>query len=171
MDKLLGITAATVSGDLTGGQLPPLVWLSVFETGDATVDREHHELLDDVNNLSRSLAEGKDWQLVVSLSKQLCDEAFAHFRDERAVLERVKYGKLAAHEREHRHIEKELKKILATIDGVARPSRAEVEAVFYLRSLLVHHFFRFDIAYKAHLSGAPSKGSRSRRTEGKSVEP
>jgi len=169
MDKR-GITAATVSGDLTGGELPPLVWLSVFETGDATVDREHHELLDDINTLSRCLAEGKDWQLVVSLSKQLRDEAFAHFRDERAVLERVKYGKLADHEREHRRIEKELNKVLATI-GVAQPSRAEVEAVLYLRSLLVHHFFRFDIAYKAHLLGAPGKGSRSRRTQGRSVEP
>src|SRR5262249_19674834 len=88
----------------------------------------------------------------------------------RAVLERVKYGKLADHEREHRRIEKELNKVLATI-GVAQPSRAEVEAVLYLRSLLVHHFFRFDIAYKAHLLGAPGQGSRSRRTQGTSVEP
>jgi hemerythrin-like metal-binding protein len=170
MDKL-GITAATVSGALTGGELPPLVWLSVFETGNATVDREHHQLLDDINNLSRCLAEGKDWKLVVSLSKQLCDESFAHFRDERAVLEQSKYGKLAAHLREHRHIEKELNKALATIDGVTRPSRAEVEAVLYLRSLLVHHFFRFDIAYKAHLLGASSKGSQSRSTQASSEEP
>ena len=159
-----------MSVESPGGELPPLVWLSAFETGDATVDREHLELLDDINSLSRCLAEGKDWKLVVTMSKKLRDECFAHFRDERTVLERSKYPNLAAHEKEHRYIEKQLDDVIATIDAVIRPSRAEVEAVLYLRSLLVHHFFRFDIAYKAHLLGASSKGSRSRRTPAKSVQ-
>jgi hemerythrin-like metal-binding protein len=161
---------ATMSVDSPGGELLPLVWLSAFETGDATVDREHRELLDDINSLSRCLAEGKDWQLVVTISKQLRDECLAHFRNERAVLERSKFPKLAAHEKEHRYIEKQLDDIIASLDGVIRPSRGEVEAVLYLRSLLLHHFFRFDIAYKAHLLGAPSTGSRPRSTRTKNAE-
>ena len=160
----------TMAADTPAAKLPPLVWASAFESGDAKVDREHRELLADINNLSRCLAEGKDWPGIVAMSRKLRDKCFAHFRDEQTVLERSKYRRLAAHAREHRHIEKQLDDVLACIGGTARPYRAEVEAVLYLRSLLVHHFFRFDIAYKAHLLGASSKGSRSRRTPTKSVQ-
>ena len=51
--------------------------------------------------------------------------------DERSVLQSSKYGKLAAHERQHRYIEQQLDDVLACIGGVTRPSRAEVEAVLF----------------------------------------
>jgi hemerythrin len=108
------------------------------------------------------LAEGRKWSQIVARSKRLRDKCFAHFLDEEAILERSKYKKLVAHAGDHRSIEKQLDDILASISRVARPSRAQVEALRYFRSMLVHHFFRYDIAYKAHLMRTRSKGSRSR---------
>jgi hemerythrin-like metal-binding protein len=148
--------------DAPAEELPALVWASAFEIGNAKVDGEHRELLVDINNLSRFLAEGREWSQVVTLGKQLRDKCFAHFRDEQAVLKRSRYAKLAAHEREHRNIERQLDDVIACVGGATRPSRAEVEAVLYLRSMLIHHFFRYDIAYKSHVLHARSKGSRSR---------
>jgi hemerythrin-like metal-binding protein len=139
-----------------------LVWVGAFETGNAKVDSEHHELLNDLNNLSNCLVEGRKWPQIVRMSKKLRDKCFAHFRDERVALERSEYAKLATHERQHRYIEQQLDDILACIDGVARPSRAEIEAVLYLRSMLIHHFFRYDIAFKSHLLHARNKDSPSR---------
>jgi hemerythrin len=81
--------------------IPALVWVTAFETGDAKVDRE---LLVDINELSRCLAEGRNWSQIVRISRLLRDKCFAHFRDERAVLQNSKYSKLAAHERQHRYI-------------------------------------------------------------------
>ncbi len=134
-------------------ELPPLVWLSVFDTGNTKLDGEHRQLLADINDLTRLLCENREWSEVVALSRQLRDECFAHFIDEEAVLVRSKYRKLGAHAREHRYIEKQLDDVLICISGVAQPCRAEIEAVLYLRSTLVHHFFRYDIAYKALLPG------------------
>jgi len=145
------MTDATVPAAAPAEELPPLVWASAFETGNAKLDGEHRELLVDINNLTRLLSEGREWWQIVTLSKELRDKCVDHFLDEQVVLERSKYTKLAAHLREHRYIEKQLDDILACISAVARPSRAEVEAVLYLRSILIHHFFRYDIAYKSHL--------------------
>jgi hemerythrin-like metal-binding protein len=143
--------------------LTPLVWASAFETGDVKVDDAHRELLVDINNLTRLLAEGGEWAQIVVMSRRLCHKCFAHFRDEEAVLERSKYRKRVAHAGEHRYIEKQIVDVLAHISGIARPSRAEVEAVIYLRSMLIHHFFRYDIAYKSHLLQTRSTGSPSRQ--------
>jgi hemerythrin len=147
--------------DVSAEELPPLAWARAFETGNAKVDDEHRELLIDINKLSRFLNEGRDWSRIVMMSKRLRDKCLAHFRDEQAVLKRSKYRKLAVHQRQHRCIEQQLEDVLACIGGVARPSRAEVEAVFHLRSMLIHHFFRYDIAHKSHLLHVRSKGSRS----------
>jgi hemerythrin-like metal-binding protein len=126
------------------------------------VDGEHRELLVGINELSHCLAEGRKWSKIVGISKRLRDKCFAHFRDERAVLQTPRYGKLAAHERQHRYIEQQLDDVLDCIGSVTRPSRAEVEGVLFLRSMLIHHFFRYDLAYKSHLQRVRIKGSRPR---------
>jgi hemerythrin-like metal-binding protein len=153
---------ATTPGDVPAEARLALVWVSLFETGNAKVDREHRELLIDINNLSNCLVEGRKWPQIVRMSKKLRETCFAHFRDERVVLERSKYVKLATHERQHRYIEQQLDNVLAYIDGVARPSRAEIEAVLYLHSMLIRHFLRYDIAFKSRVLHARNKDSPSR---------
>ena len=143
-------------------ELPALVWLGAFETGNAKIDGEHRKLLADMNDLSTCLTEGREWWRIVGASKQLCDKCVAHFRNERKVLKESRYRKLAAHEIQHRYIEQQLVDVIACIDAVARPSRAEVEAILYLRSMLIHHFFRYDLAFKLHLLHAHTKTSPSR---------
>jgi len=148
--------------DMPVEELPALVWLGVFETGNAKVDGEHQELLGDMNDLSRCLTEGREWSRIVGASKQLRDKCVAHFRNEREVLRESRYRKLAAHEKQHRYIEQQIDDVIACIDAVARPLRAEVEAILYLRSMLIHHFFRYDLAFKSHLLQAHTKTSTSR---------
>jgi hemerythrin len=149
--------------DTPAAELAELVWASAFETGDAKVDGQHRELAVDLNNLSHCLTEGKGWPHIVTMTKQLRDKCFAHFRDEETLLARSRFEKLAAHERDHRYIEKQLDDVLACIGSATRPSPAHIEAVLYLRSMLIHHFFRFDIAYKAHLLRPRRKGSQLKR--------
>src|SRR5262245_47678034 len=122
---------ATMPQDMPVEELPALVWLGVFETGNAKVDGEHQELLADMNDLSRCLTEGREWSRM-GASKQLRDKCVAHFRNEREVLRESRYRKLAAHEKQHRYIEQQIDDVIACIDAVARPLRAEVEAILYL---------------------------------------
>jgi len=141
-----------MTADWAGLKFSPLVWASAFETGDPEIDEEHQELLRDLNDLSELLALGQEWSLVVDKSQRLRDKCFEHFQDEEVVLEEAAYEGLECHKIEHRVIEQQLDGILSFIASVALPSRAATEAVLLLRSILVNHFFRYDISYKKHLS-------------------
>jgi hemerythrin-like metal-binding protein len=132
-------------------ELSPLVWASAFETGHSEIDSEHRDLLLGINDLSELLARGEGWPPVVDRSRRLRDSCFKHFCDEERTLAKAKYQKLRLHKLEHRSIERQLDNILAFIESAASPSRAEIEAVLLLRAILVNHFFRFDIEYRAHL--------------------
>jgi hemerythrin len=116
---------ATMPQHMRVEELPALVWLGAFETGNAKIDGEHRELLADMNDLSTCLTEGREWWRIVGASKQLRDKCVAHFRNERKVLKESGYRNLAAHEKQHRYVEQQLDDVIACIDAVARPSRAE----------------------------------------------
>ena len=132
-------------------KLSPLVWASAFDTADPDIDSEHRQLLVDINRLSQLLAEGAAWVLVVRRSQKLLDRCLVHFAHEEEVLEGAKYDKLALHKKEHGIVKQQLEDILAHLAETEVPSRVELEAVLLLRSILVNHFFRYDITYKAHL--------------------
>jgi len=140
-----------MTADAAATELSALVWASAFETGNPEIDREHRDLLLDINDLSELLARGEGWRPVVDRSRKLRDSCFRHFCDEERTFAKTKYQKLRLHKMEHRSIEQQLDTILAFIEGVKHPSRVEIEAVLLLRAILVNHFFRFDIEYKAHL--------------------
>jgi hemerythrin-like metal-binding protein len=145
-------TEALMTGYAALTKLSPLVWASAFETADPDIDSEHRQLLVDINRLSQLLAEGAAWMLVVRRTQKLRDRCLVHFAHEEEVLEGAKYDMLALHKKEHGIVKQQLDDILAHLAATEVPSRAELEAVLLLRSILVNHFFRYDISYRAHLA-------------------
>ena len=140
-----------MTSDATDPKFSPLVWLSEFETGHPDIDDAHRQLLADINALSDLLARGPEWPQVLGKSRQLRDRCFKHFEEEEEVLKNASYDKLATHRKEHLLVKRQLDEILVQISKAKIPSRVEVEAVQLLRSILVNHFFRYDILYKVHL--------------------
>lgn len=132
-------------------KLGPLVWVPNFEVGASHIDDQHRVLLGDINELTKLLADERSWSDVIKVCRKLHDECVAHFRDENALLQGTGYDKLATHLQEHRRIEELITVLLEVIENVSEPSRREVEAALFMRSLLVDHFFRHDIAYKSHV--------------------
>lgn len=140
-----------MTGDTAVTTLQPLVWLAEFDTGYPVLDDDHRQLLIDINALSDLLLRNATWLQILDKSRQLRDECFEHFDKEEDLLEEVSYEKLAAHRKEHLIVRRQLDDILAQLGKVAVPSPVEREAVLLLRAILVNHFFRYDILYKAHL--------------------
>ena len=140
-----------MTSDTPGSKFLPLVWLSEFETGHPDIDDAHRQLLADINALSDLLARGPEWPQVLGKSQQLRVRCFKHFDEEEEVLENASYDNLATHRKEHLMVKRQLDEILVQISKVKIPSRTEIEAVLLLRSILVNHFFRYDILYKVHL--------------------
>jgi hemerythrin-like metal-binding protein len=140
-----------MTSDAAVSTLSPLVWLAEFETGCPSIDDEHRQLLVDINALSDLLVQGAGWLQVLDKSRQLRDKCFEHFDEEEEILENASYDKLAAHKKEHLIVRRQLDDILGRLGKVAVLSLVEFEAVLLLRSILVNHFFRYDILFKAHL--------------------
>ena len=140
-----------MTSDAADSRFTPLVWLSEFETGHPDIDDAHQQLLADINALSDLLTRGPEWPQILGKSQQLRDRCFKHFEEEEEVLENASYDKLATHRKEHLLVKRQLDEILVQISKAKIPSRVEVEAVQLLRSILVNHFFRYDILYKVHL--------------------
>jgi hemerythrin len=145
-------------------QLSPLVWLSVFETGEEVPDRQHRKLMADINNLTELLFEGRRWSSIVVKSKELHEDSLEHFRAEEEMLKRIGYALLPQHRTIHRELARQLDNIAGHLARITQASQADIESALYLRSMLVDHFFRQDFAYKAHvLEARESRGGNQRR--------
>lgn len=143
-----------MSGDNDPRKLVPLVWVPIFEFGVPDIDDEHRALLVDINELTRLLANEPSWPDVAKICRKLYDECVSHFRDEHALLQQTRFGHIAAHLEEHRRTELLLSILIEAIESVTEPSRQHVEMALFVRSMLVDHFFRYDIGYKSHVMNA-----------------
>jgi hemerythrin len=131
--------------------LSPLGWLPAFAVGEERLDREHRKLMRDINELTDLIFEGPSWPSVVAKCEVLRRETIKHFKTEEEVLERTAYPKIAPHRSVHRHLRRQLDDLVGHLVSVQHASRTDIEAALYLRSMLIDHFFRKDIAYKSHI--------------------
>jgi hemerythrin-like metal-binding protein len=131
--------------------LSPLVWVPVFGVDEESLDRQHRKLMLDLNELTALLAEGRPWSSVVAKSEELQRDSVAHFEAEEEMLKKTAYPRLPQHRADHGHLVRQLRDIVGHLAEVRRPARRDVEATLYLRSMLIDHFFRKDIAYRSHV--------------------
>jgi hemerythrin-like metal-binding protein len=134
--------------------LAPLVWLSSFAIDEETLDRQHRKLMADINELTDLLFEGWPWSSVAAKSQELKEDSFEHFKTEEEILKKTAYPQFSQHCALHREIERQLDEIIRQLVLVHRASRGDIEAALYLRSMLIDHFFRRDLAYKSHVMKA-----------------
>jgi hemerythrin-like metal-binding protein len=131
--------------------MSPLGWLPALAVGEERLDREHRALMRDINELTDLLFESPSWSSVVAKCEKLREDTIEHFKTEEEVLERTAYPQFARHRSIHRHLRQQLDELIGHIVRVPRASRTEIEAAIHLRSMLIDHFFRKDIAYKSHV--------------------
>jgi hemerythrin-like metal-binding protein len=137
--------------------LSPLMWLPTFAIGEEDIDRQHSELMVQINELTDLLFDGCSWSSIVAKSEELREESIEHFKMEEELLKKAKYALFNRHQADHRHLVAQLDDIVEHLTGLRRASRAGIEAALYLRSMLVDHFFRKDIAYKSHVLASRGK--------------
>lgn len=131
--------------------LEPLPWLPVLETGNATVDREHRQLIEDANAVHALVGAGGSWGELVETARLMRDRCVEHFATEDAVLKATRYPDYTRHIRAHRRILTEIDTIIADMESAAAPTRLHWELALSLRGILVDHLLRDDLRYKSHL--------------------
>ena len=91
-----------------------LDWRDEFTVGEATIDEQHHELLDHMNRLGRQVTQG-DRTGIDEIMDFIGNYAHFHFETEEAMMRETRYPLMAAHVREHRSFVERYQRLAADI--------------------------------------------------------
>ena len=87
------------------------VWKSTYETGDATVDKQHRIIFDAANAFYAAVRKGKEDAILNEAFDLLLHYVNTHFSDEEDFYERIGCTVLDKHKIEHQLMTNELREI------------------------------------------------------------
>lgn len=129
------------SGEKVAARFLRLVWHGIYESGHATIDREHQALFDQANSLlAMMLAECPPAE-VSAMVDAFIREIALHFSNEEAIIATAGYADVGAHAQVHRELLAEAVRLADRF----RAGALEVDQLF--------HFLAHDVVAK-HLLGA-----------------
>jgi hemerythrin len=92
------------------------VWNDKLDTGDPTLDHEHHLQIALVSALAEAIEQGRPW-MARRLVDQLAGYSAAHFTSEELLMEAAHYQRLATHREEHRELLAHIDEIRSLLGG------------------------------------------------------
>lgn len=126
-------------------------WTKELETGNPTIDRQHKQLIEAINNLLDACAKGKGRDSLAPTAKFLQDYTTKHFADEERLQRESGYPDYVNHRRYH----EEFKKVVADIVGQLKKEGPTIVLVGKVnRSIggwLLNHIKRQDVKVAAHI--------------------
>jgi hemerythrin-like metal-binding protein len=131
-------------------------WREDYETGDATIDAQHRELIKLSNLLMDAAGKGRTRDILKDAFKALFRYTQKHFREEEAFWEKSGLPTLDEHRRMHRELVAELEKLWSdeTLDFV-ETSGGELTA--WVTNRLIIHMKRADRKAVQEVSGSRKK--------------
>ncbi len=150
--------------------MQPFYWNRNFEIGIASVDQQHHMLVDLVNNLAEAAAGGAHLPEVRKLTAALMDYAVQHFTEEEELLDRspLPEADKVAHLAAHRAFVERVQGLTSRED-LLQPEI--IQAVFdFLTTWLVSHILRLDRKLAQSLQLVPDEEPRPGGLEVSPVE-
>lgn len=135
--------------------MPLIVWKDIYETGIVALDKEHQELVKQINQLGEAIREKRGEELIEEVLAGLVEYTENHFRNEEKLLQEYDFPDLAAHQQIHQDLRdrvQEMKaKSIAGTEGLAQ------ELYKFLRGWLLGHIVDVDKKYGTYLE---SRGGR-----------
>jgi hemerythrin len=96
-------------------------------TGNATIDGQHRELIDKINNLLDAIETHKDKSVAVSTLDFLNDYVEYHFGEEEKLQREAGYPGIEDHIKQHNALRKTVADLTARLEDEEGPSNAFVE--------------------------------------------
>lgn len=125
----------------------PIEWTDEMTIGIATVDKQHHYLVDTLQNANERLLKDHDGALLSQVAKDLLSYAIMHFETEEELMQRYGY-EAARPEEAHTHIEqhREFSRRVVAISDQVREGRevSRVEVLEFLNNWLRDHVLGVD---------------------------
>lgn len=126
-------------------------WKKEWETGNATIDSQHKELIKAINDLLEACAVGRGRNQIKNTSKFLLDYTKTHFSDEQKLQLKYGYPDYANHKKYHdtfvqvvKDINDELEKEGPTLVLVGKINTA-------IAGWLINHITKEDVKVAKHI--------------------
>ncbi len=95
-----------------------VVWKAFYSVGDSSLDAEHSQVIEVINDLYAAMDEGEDYAAVKPLLDRLVRYTNEHFRDEERVMQEHDYPGFAEHKALHDRMRKRTADLRAFADLV-----------------------------------------------------
>lgn len=135
--------------------MPLIAWKQIYETGIVTLDKEHQDLVKQINQLCEAIRDKRGDELLGEVLSMLEDYTEKHFRHEEKLMQEYGYPGLAEHRAIHQSLRDEVLKIKA--HSAAGTEGLAQELYKLLRNWLLKHIVEVDKKYGAYLE---SRGGR-----------
>ncbi len=122
--------------------MPYFNWQPEFETGVASVDQQHKNLVEMVNRLHDAVDQGLDQATIQSTLNKLVDYTQTHFADEEALMAEVDDLDTTAHIRQHQLFVNELTDMMIRYGETGALTGEQLTA--FLKGWLQEHFLHDD---------------------------
>jgi hemerythrin-like metal-binding protein len=117
-------------------------WRNEFIIGVPRIDAQHHSLVDLLQELQESAAEGEHTPAVGKAIKTLVEYTRTHFRDEEALMEQIGFAGLEKHAALHKQLLGEVVTILQTLK--AGKDYTVMDLIKFLNHWVIDHILRED---------------------------
>jgi hemerythrin-like metal-binding protein len=125
----------------------PIEWEESMATGIAAIDKQHHFLVDTLQQANEELLGDHDGELLMEISRNLLSYAITHFDTEEALMQRYSYEEVFPEEaRKHITQHREFSRQVVAVCDQLREGRevSSVEVLKFLNHWLRDHVLGID---------------------------
>ncbi len=129
-----------------------MLWKDDYETGIATIDRQHKTLVGMTTILEEATKAYEEMtQETGEILKDLVDYVKVHFRDEEEVMKKISFPEYSRHVELHKELVNEVRDILLVLKNGGRINNAEL--LVFLQKWLLEHIIIEDKKIGQYLFG------------------
>lgn len=126
-------------------------WKDEFSVGIASVDLEHRDLIDLINDLHAVMGEGGGFERIVASLGEIYAQISAHFALEEKFMRDTRYAGYPAHKTDHEALLDELRDIMDRVEDDGRYDEERLSGE--LGRWFTEHFRTHDAALHHHVHG------------------
>ncbi len=100
--------------------IPYVIWKDFYSVGDPSIDAQHRQILDAINELYEAMRQGEDRMALKPITDRLIQYTLAHFEREEHVMQEHAYPDFVPHKALHDKIRQntiDLRKHLGLVTG------------------------------------------------------
>jgi len=124
-------------------------WDDKFDVGISTINRQHKELIDLINQLSEAMMSGKSHDVLGELLNELAVYGIKHFDTEEKYFKQTGYPGAKEHIKEHEAFKIKITELIEKHNE--KRFTVSIDTLRYLKKWVVNHILEKDKAYSEYL--------------------